>query len=102
MAELARVSGIRFVICSALPADHYKWRPDVRPAEPIRKLNEWLKTYTTNEKLIYVDYYSALVDENGGMREGTSLDGVHPTPAGYALMTPLVERGIAEALKRKP
>jgi lysophospholipase L1-like esterase len=29
-----------------------------------------------------------------------SPDGVHPNKAGYDLMTPLVETGIAEALKK--
>jgi len=102
MVELARANGIRMVLCSTLPADHYTWRKDVKPAEPIRRLNAWMKKYAAAQGLVYVDYYAALTDANGGMKEGTSQDGVHPTAAGYAIMEPLAERGIAEALRRKP
>jgi acyl-CoA thioesterase-1 len=102
MVELARANGIRMVLCSTLPADHYKWRKDVRPAEPIRQLNAWMKRYAAAHGLVYVDYYDALTDSTGGMKEGMSLDGVHPTAAGYAIMEPLAEQGIAEALRRKP
>jgi lysophospholipase L1-like esterase len=34
------------------------------------------------------------------MKEGLSADGVHPNAAGYDIMAPLVERAIAEALRR--
>jgi lysophospholipase L1-like esterase len=32
------------------------------------------------------------------MKPGLSKDGVHPTAAGYAIMTPLAKNAIAEAL----
>jgi len=102
MVELARSNGIRMVLCSTLPADHYNWRKDVKPAGPIRQMNGWMKRYATAHGLVYVDYYDALTDATGGMKEGMSLDGVHPTTAGYAIMEPLAERGIAEAMRRKP
>ena len=34
------------------------------------------------------------------MKEGMASDGVHPTDAGYAVMAPLAEKAIAEALAR--
>ena len=49
---------------------------------------------------IYVDYYSAMTDEHGGLPSAFSDDGVHPIAAGFALMAPLAEAGIEEALKR--
>jgi lysophospholipase L1-like esterase len=39
------------------------------------------------------------VDARGGLPANLSHDGVHPNPAGYAIMNPLVEAGIAQALK---
>jgi lysophospholipase L1-like esterase len=39
-------------------------------------------------------------DEKHGMKEGLSRDGIHPTPAGYAIMAPIAERAIAQALSR--
>jgi lysophospholipase L1-like esterase len=38
-------------------------------------------------------------DDRGGLGTTLSKDGVHPLPAGYAIMTPLVEAGIEKALK---
>jgi lysophospholipase L1-like esterase len=37
-------------------------------------------------------------DEKDGLPANLSGDGVHPLPAGYAVMNPLVEAGIAKAL----
>jgi len=38
-------------------------------------------------------------DERDGLPAMLSRDGVHPLPAGYAVMTPLVEAGIEKALE---
>lgn len=99
MVDLSRANGIRVVLCSVLPATAFRWRPDAKPSESIRLLNAWLRSYAKEQKLVYVDYYSALADADGNMREGFAWDGVHPTAAGYAVMAPLVEAGIAQALK---
>ena len=37
-------------------------------------------------------------DADGAMKPGLSSDGVHPTPQGYAIMAPLAEAGIAQAI----
>jgi lysophospholipase L1-like esterase len=100
MAAIAKANGIRVVMASVLPAFAYPWKPGVAPAEPIHALNGWLKDLCAKEGLVYLDYYSALADSRGGMREGTSKDGVHPNTAGYAVMGPLAEKAIAAALAR--
>jgi lysophospholipase L1-like esterase len=41
-----------------------------------------------------------MADENGAMKPGLSSDGVHPTAAGYAVMGPLAEAAIAQALAK--
>jgi len=38
-------------------------------------------------------------DEKNGMRAELASDGVHPNEAGYRMMEPLVEQGIAAALR---
>jgi lysophospholipase L1-like esterase len=38
-------------------------------------------------------------DQRDGLPLALSKDGVHPTPAGYAIMTPLAEAGIEKSLK---
>jgi len=48
---------------------------------------------------VYVDYHSAMKDARDGLPANLSKDGVHPTDAGYQIMAPLVEAGIAKAMK---
>jgi lysophospholipase L1-like esterase len=100
MAAIARQSGIKMVIASILPASRYFWSPAVHPVDEIRAINQWLKDFCSQNNLIYLDYYDSMVDSNGGMREGLSSDGVHPTTQGYAVMAPLAERAINQALIR--
>jgi lysophospholipase L1-like esterase len=97
MAELARVNGIYVVLCSVLPAFDYPWAPGLEPAPKIARLNAWMKDYAAQKGFVYVDYYAAMKDERGGLPPALSRDGVHPLPAGYAVMTPLAEAGIEMA-----
>lgn len=101
MAQLARANGIRVVLCSLLPTVHYAWHPEVpNPAPRIAALNRWLEAYAAKEHYVYVNYYAALKDPSGAFRHDLTPDGVHPLPAGYAIMAPLAQAGINEALKR--
>jgi lysophospholipase L1-like esterase len=98
MAEIARANGIRVVLASVLPVFDYPWKKGLEPAEKIVSLNAWLKDYAARTGASYADFHSAMSDERHGMREGLSRDGVHPVAAGYAIMGPIVERAITEAL----
>lgn len=99
MAAIAKQSNIKVVLASILPAIAYPWKPGIQPAPEIQQLNAWLKDFCSREGLVYLDYYSALADKDGGMRPGLSVDGVHPTAEGYAVMSPLAEAAIAQALR---
>jgi acyl-CoA thioesterase I len=100
MADLATANGIRVVLCSVLPAFDYPWSPGLEPSPKIAMLNAWLKGYAAAKGYVYVDYYSAMKDDRGGLPPALSKDGVHPLPAGYAIMAPLAEAGIEQALKK--
>ena len=100
MIAIARANNIRVVIASILPADHYAWKPGVQPAEQIRAMNTRLKAMCAREGLVYLDYYNAMVNPNGGLDPELAKDGVHPTAKGYAIMAPLAEKAIAEALAK--
>ena len=100
MSELSRANGIRIVLCSVLPASDFRWHPGLEPAPKIKALNAWVKEYAAKNGFVYVDYYSSMVNEQGGLKAELSPDGVHPNAAGYDIMVPLAEAGIAEALKR--
>jgi lysophospholipase L1-like esterase len=102
MAELARAHHIRIVFASLLPAHNYtqdaKESFALRPRERILALNAWLKDYCAKNGLVYLDYFSALIDDHGMLRRDLSDDGLHPNAAGYKLMAPLAEKAIANAL----
>ncbi|HEY3039636.1 MAG TPA: SGNH/GDSL hydrolase family protein [Pyrinomonadaceae bacterium] len=109
MAELARVHGIRVVLSSLLPVSDYEKTADGqprnqttrRPPAQIRALNDWMKKYALENKLTYLDYYSAMIDDKGFLKDELSNDGLHPNIQGYAVMAPLAERAIEAALKKK-
>jgi lysophospholipase L1-like esterase len=101
MATLAKTEGIQVILSSVLPAYDFPWRPGMAPAEKVVALNKMIKDYTDRHKLIYLDYYSPMVDERKGLKTEYSGDGVHPNAAGYAVMKPLVEKAIAQALQKK-
>ncbi|MBS1800379.1 MAG: SGNH/GDSL hydrolase family protein [Acidobacteria bacterium] len=100
MLAVARANNIKMVVSSILPADHYKWQPAVQPAEKIRDMNARLKAMCQREGLVYLDYYTAMANANGGLDAELALDGVHPTAKGYAMMSPLAEKAIAQALAK--
>lgn len=86
MVELAKYHKIKPVLCSCLPAAAFKWRPNLTPAEDIKRLNEMIEAYAKANKIKYIDYYSALVDEHGGLPKKYAKDGVHPNLDAYKIM----------------
>jgi hypothetical protein len=90
MCEIAKANKIIPIICSVLPADRFGWRPGVKPAADIVKLNEMLKEYADSKKIQYIDYYSVLADENGGLPKQHAEDGVHPNLSCYKIMEKIV------------
>ncbi len=98
MAEMASANHIRVVLCSITPAFDYPWKPGLEPANKIDDINAWMKSYAQKNGHVYVDYHSAMKDQRDGLPATLSHDGVHPLPAGYTIMAPLAEAGIAKAL----
>jgi lysophospholipase L1-like esterase len=94
MVELAKVHGIRVVLASVTPVANN----NLRPQGKIIGLNGWIKQYAAETGSVYLDYYSALADGRNFKKELTA-DGVLPNDAGYAVMAPLAEKAIQEALK---
>jgi lysophospholipase L1-like esterase len=101
MAEIAKANGIRVILASVTPVAKYPWRPEVSDtAAKVEALNAWIKDYCAQEKLTYLDYWTAMAGPDGGMKPGISKDGVHPNGAGYAIMQPLAEAAIAGAVAK--
>ncbi|HSW49169.1 MAG TPA: SGNH/GDSL hydrolase family protein [Bryobacteraceae bacterium] len=125
ITDLAQHNGIKVLLCSILPVSDYAFlaqqRPGgsppaargvpgrgpmmrmqmtlTRPPADILKLNAWMKEYAVRVNAVYVDYFSAFVDEKGWLREGLANDGLHPNSEGYKIMAPLVSAAIQKALR---
>ena len=90
MCELAKAHKIKPILCSVLPADRYKWRKDLKPAEEIVRLNQMIKAYAKSARIPYVDYHSVLRDENNALPEKHAADGVHPNIDCYKIMESII------------
>jgi lysophospholipase L1-like esterase len=108
MSELAHADGIRVVISSVMPVADITTlegkkivQTAHRPPEKILALNEWIKKYAAEHGDVYLDYFTAMEDEKGAFKVELTYDGLHPNAAGYAVMSPLAEKAIAEALAAK-
>ena len=94
MCELAKANHIGVILCSVLPADHFGWRKELKPADAIIALNVMIRNYALQNKIPYVDYHLALKDEQNGLPEKYAKDGVHPTAEAYTIMESLVKSAI--------
>ena len=101
ITELAQAHGIKVILCSLTPVSDYTRRRQTgqRPPADILKLNAWLREYAAKTRAGFADYYKALVDEKGMLREGFSDDGLHPNTQGYQLLAPVAEAAIQTALR---
>lgn len=122
MTELAQHHGIKVILCSLLPVSDYPFltqqKGDSTPTPPrgplgpfprmrmtethppsdILKLNGWMKEYANRVNALYVDYFTALVDEKGLLKDPDSADGLHPNADGYKVMAPIAAAAIEKAL----
>jgi lysophospholipase L1-like esterase len=69
-----------------------------RSPAKILTLNQWLKNYCTTHNLVYLDYFSALIDEKGMLKAETAEDGLHPNKVGYAVMAALAKTAVDKSL----
>lgn len=99
MVELAKANNITPVLCSVTPVIGYPLKPYINAVATVNELNRMIKDYAVKNKITYVDYYSAMVDEKGGMRVELTGDGIHPNLEGYRIMEPLVVDAVHRAMK---
>jgi lysophospholipase L1-like esterase len=101
MADMARANGIKVILASVTPVCDLPGKPPMttgRPPESILTLNKWIKDYAAKNNFVYLDYFSATVDDKGFLKADITEDGLHPTIKGYEIMNPLAEKAIAQAL----
>ena len=101
MSDIARANGIRVVLASLTPVcDYHRPQTAQRPPEKINALNRWIKDYCARNHYVFLDYFSSTVDNQGFFKSEITNDGLHPNEAGYAIMGPLAQKAIDEALKQ--
>jgi lysophospholipase L1-like esterase len=106
MAEMARANHIAVVFSSVLPVHNYTPKSQEafaqRSPEKILALNRWLQNYCGANGLVYLDYFTAMVDDKGLLKRDLADDGLHPNPGGYRVMAPLADAAIGKAIANKP
>ena len=101
MAEMAQKNNINVFICSVLPANRILWNKSIKPTYKVIKLNMLLKEFCKNKNIEYVDYYSEMVDWNGGLKSPlytSKWDLVHPNKKGYEKMEEILIKKIKKEL----
>ena len=101
MVQLAKANGIKVVLASVLPASGFYWNPEARPAQQIIELNAQIKLVAKRYGCVYLDYFTAMVNSDSGLKREFSEDGVHPNESGYIAMSKLAEHAIAAASRAR-
>jgi lysophospholipase L1-like esterase len=101
MIELANENHIKVILCSVLPASDFPWRPNHEPATKIVALNTLLRDYSNANAIPFVDYHTAMTDDEGGLAVAYSNDGVHPNKEGYQVMATLLQYSIQFMLAKQ-
>jgi lysophospholipase L1-like esterase len=105
LAELARADRIAVVFSSVLPVHNYTPKSQdffaQRSPEKILALNRWLQDYCAANGLVYLDYFTAMVDDKGLLKRDLADDGLHPNASGFKIMAPLADAAIGKALASK-
>ena len=86
MTELATANGVEMILCSVLPANSFPWRPEIIPTQKVIELNQMINAYAQEKNLVYVDYYTPMVNAEKGLKDSLGYDSVHPNKAGYEVM----------------
>jgi lysophospholipase L1-like esterase len=90
MASRARSAGIKVVLGTVEPVPDWAWfRKTVNPAGAVGRLNSWIRAYAHTTGAVCADY-SVVMDPV------RTIDGIHPTDAGYAVMGAVTRQALAK------
>jgi lysophospholipase L1-like esterase len=100
LVELAKANNIKVVLASLTPiCDCYKKQSSLRPFGKIIGMNNWLEDYAKESGSVYLNYFAALGGRN--LKQEFTSDGMRLNEAAYAVMAPLAEQAIAQALSKQ-
>jgi lysophospholipase L1-like esterase len=105
LATLASANGIKVIFASVLPvSDYHKDRnpayemTKVRPPVYVKALNEWLQNFCAQKGCTFLNYFQALVDNQGQLGTDLADDGLHPNAKGYRIMAPLALAAVDKSI----
>ena len=101
MAQKAKARRIKVFLASVTPACSFWWDtsiPENDIKSYIKALNALIIDYASMNNFTYVDYYSALKDNNDCAPASYFYDGVHPSAAGFEVMASIVKPLLDKAL----
>jgi len=91
MTELARYHGITPILSTMIPLrEGFDDFGDYSVTDNLITYNNWLKNYCETNNISFVDFYSALLDENGFLKNELSCDAIDPNQNGYDIMSKLI------------
>lgn len=99
MATLAQANGIRPYIATTLPVSRQVKSESLASAiinSRVKAFNENLAAFARRHHYTVVDLAAAMSDQEGYLREGLAVDGVHPSEKGYRIMTQVLEKALTE------
>lgn len=95
-AIVARIQGARSdaVLLTIAPPSERSW------VARVDSLNEAIRQIAARDRVRLIDIHAALAGADGTFAAGYSVDGVHPTPAGYEAMAAAIRSAVAGAATR--
>ena len=101
MVEQAMMHGSKVILTTLLPAANIPWRAEIENTpDKIKSLNSRICRLAYLYDLPVVDYYSALIAEDGvSLKPEYTYDGLHPNVEGYKIMEALIVPQIDQTLR---
>ena len=92
MVDIALQNEVEVIVSSVLPVRELKngFRKIDSPTNKIISLNDRIKQYALDNKIVYVDYFELLRDEHDLFNSAYTFDGIHPNEKGYEIMEKII------------
>ncbi len=89
--KLAKQHQQPLIICSVLPTNMLWTNHETERKHYIKQLNQYLVKLCQEHHLIYVDYYTSMLADDGlSVKEGIMLEDLHPNVFGYDIMADIL------------
>jgi len=101
MVDIAQANRIKVILASVLPATKFEWRRALGDRSTmIMDLNKRIEKFAAKRGIPFLDYHTAMKNDQNGMSVDIAEDGVHPTNKGFEIMKGLVLPEIKRVLKK--